>query len=131
MSESETICCELFKYKPQTQSQLEETFDDNDNDILFMNKEGEKLHETPLVFSCYSYRLANDCFLLRKVNYDEDISIVLTYKKEGDKRILLAGHLISNNEKYDVIDFNVYTDMHVNGKLYESIAICFYNGLIN
>lgn len=127
MSESETVCCNLFQYKPLTHSQLEELYDDNDNDILFMNKDGKKLHETPLVFYCYSYRLANDCFLLRKVNHSEGISIILTYKKESDKRILLTGHLISNNKKYDVIDFNVYTDMNVNEKLYESIAICFYN----
>jgi hypothetical protein len=127
MSESDTICCDLFKYKPQTQSQLEETFDDNDNDILFMNKKGEKLHDTPIVFYCYSYRLANNYFLLRKVNYDEEMSIVLTYKKDGTKRIFITGHIIMNDIKYDVIDFNVYTDMHVNGKLYESIAICFYN----
>ena len=37
------------------------------------------------------------------------------------------GHIISNDKKYDIPDFNVYTDMRVNGKLYASIAICFYN----
>lgn len=75
MSDTETICCDLFNYKPLTQIQLEETFDDNDNDIIFMNKEGGKLHDIPIVFYCDSYRLANNCFLLRKVNHDEGINI--------------------------------------------------------
>jgi hypothetical protein len=127
MSESETICCDLFNYKPLTQIQLEETFDNNDNDIIFMNKEGGKLHDIPIVFYCDSYRLANNCFLLRKVNHDEGISIVLIYKQDGNRRVFITGHIISNDKKYVVIDFNVYKDMHVNGKLYESIAICFYN----
>ena len=127
MSESETICCDLFKYKPLTQSQLEDLFDDNDNDILFMNKDGEKLYDTPLNFYCESYRLTNKCFLLCKVNHIKGISIVLIYKKDGDKRIFITGHIIMNDKKYDVIDFNVHTNMIINGNLYESIAMCFYN----
>jgi hypothetical protein len=127
MSESETVCCDMFNSKPLTQSDLEALFDQYENDILFMNKDSEKLNDIPIVFSSNYHTLGNKYFLVYKVSYEGNMSIVLIYKKNGDKRKFIVGHVIHNDKKYDIVDFNIYTDMYINEKLYDSIGMCFYN----
>ena len=80
-----------------------------------------------IYFWCESVPFGNNCVLLKKVNYERKISIVLTYQLYDDKRILLAGFILVDGKKYDVTDFTTYDVIEVEGKTYENIATCNYN----
>jgi hypothetical protein len=124
----QTICCWLFK--PNTPLQNERLWDDNNNDILFKNNNptGEQVVSSECIeFYCYSYNLGNNCTLVRKVNYEKKLSIVLTYKDESDKRVLIDGFLLVDCKKYNITEFRIYDELKVNGITYENIATCNYD----
>jgi hypothetical protein len=133
MNDNETTCCGLLIPMPLTHNQIERLFDNNDNEILFVNKKtGDSMNNQQIGISCapihlFSNRieLGNDCFLVKKISPDGKIVVLLTYVKES--LILLDGNLIVNENKYNIYDFVVYTNMYIEDKIYDSIAICFYD----
>jgi len=122
-----TPCCWLFR--PKTILDIERLYDENDHDILFKNNNpnGEQVIPNECIyFCCESYPFGNNCILLKKVNYERNISIVLTFYEDDDKRFLLTGFILVNGKKYDVTDFKTYDVIEVDGKTYENIATCNY-----
>lgn len=127
-----TPCCWLFTPKTplEIERENEMLYDDNDHDILFKNNNPNDKQVIPnecIYFWCNSYKLGDNCILLKKVNHERKISIVLTYKEYHDKRVLLAGFILVDGNKYDVTDFKTYDVIQVEGKTYENIATCNYN----
>jgi hypothetical protein len=123
-----TPCCWLFK--PKTPFEIETSYDDNDQDILFKNNNPNGNQVIPnecIYFWCSSYPLGNNCILVKKVNYYRKISIVLTFQDENEKRVLLAGFILVDGKKYDVTDFKTYEVLELEGNTYENMAICNYN----
>ena len=130
-TEEITVCCFGFcPVRAWTPLEIERSFDDNDHDILFKNNNsnGEQLFSNECIdFWCHSYPLGNNCILLKKVNYEKKISLVLTIKDENDKRVLIDGCLIVDGKKYDVTDFKTYEVLKIGENTYENIAACNYN----
>lgn len=127
----ETICC--WAFPPNTPLQKEKLWDDNDNDILFKNNNpsgkglGDLDELVTINFWCESINLGNDFTLLRKVNYSKKLAIILTYREEDDKRVLIDGFILVNGKKYIVTDFTPHDALQVNGIIYEMVATCNYN----
>ena len=127
-----TPCCWLFTPKTtlEIERENERSYDDNDHGILFKNNNpnGEEVIPNECIyFCCESNPFGNKCILLTKVNYERNISIVLSYQEDDDKRVLLAGFILVNGKKYDVTDFKTYDVLELEGKTYKNIAICNYN----
>lgn len=128
MYNEETICCWLFA--PNTPLQNERLCDDNDNDILFKNNNpnGEQVISCECIaVSSDSYYLGNNYRLVRKLNNDKKIAMVLTYKDETNKRVLINGFLLVDGKKYNITDFTFHNELEVNGKTYTYIHTCNYD----
>ena len=75
--EDETFCCNLFSFTPLTKKQIEKTFDDNDNEILIINKSGKnnKFSEMPINFLSNSKLYNNNLLTIRKISSDSKIRV--------------------------------------------------------
>ena len=120
-NESETICCGLFGFKS-----LENSFDENTHDIIFINKLQKKA-TPPISFCCSRVDLSNKCFLLIKVCDEKNMSLILTYKEVDNKRILIDGKFLINNKKYKVLSFNTHKKLEIGDKSYNYTGLCFIN----
>jgi hypothetical protein len=104
----ETICCGLFKNVPFTIFEIEKLYDDNDNLITFINENNNNsnnLQNKTIEFYSSRVELANNHFLLRKVSCDKKISVIMTYKNDGDNRILIDGFILTDNKKLQITSF--------------------------
>jgi hypothetical protein len=130
-SDNETTICCWWPFKPMTPLEMEGLWDDNDNEIIFKNNNpgGEQvIPNEPIDFWSDSNNIGNYFILARKVNYKKKISLILTFKEETDKRVLIDGFLIVDGMKYEVTDFRTHDELKVAGKIYKNIATCNYNG---
>ena len=118
-NESETICCGLFGF-----TYLENSFDENTQDIIFINNIKKKA-TPPIRFSCSRVDLSNICFLLIKNCIEKNMSLILTYKQVNNKRILLDSKLLINDKKYKVLSFNNYEKLEIGDKKYKYVGLCF------
>jgi len=114
MSNSEeTVSCNIFNchYK-ETIQDIEDSIDDNDNDIIFKyldNTSKKYIFSSKVVQSTLRYTVVS------KKCYECNINLLLIYKnnyndqKERD-RVLENGILFYNNEKINIIDFQIDMD---------------------
>lgn len=107
--ESEICCFGLFTSKPQTLDEMEWLTHDNDNYIKFkLQGISSSLVETLNgVFYSSSYTLGKDCLLVKKVSQNSNCSIVLIYKNDYGKLLLIEGTMIYKNNKFNVKKFIV------------------------
>ena len=123
--ESQTVCCGLFTLMPPVF--IEESFDENDHQIVFVNK-STNLQSAPTNFF-YSSRveLTNSCFLLTKICHEKNISIVLTYNEVDNKRTLVEGILLMNNKKCNLLEFSIHEKLELGDNIYENVGLCVYS----
>lgn len=124
----DTIYCCLFQ--PNTPLQNERLWDNNSNNILFKNNNsnGEQVVSNECIeFLSNSYNLGNNCTLVSKVNHSKKLAMVLTYKDDIDKRILIDSYLLVDGKKYNVTDFTIHNELQANVRTYINIATCNYD----
>jgi len=85
INETNPDCCWFFQRNYLTN---EESFDNNDNDILLFNKDNpnnNKLPKTMLIFYSNRIELGNNHFLVHKISNDGTIVLTLTYLNNNNK----------------------------------------------
>lgn len=104
--DNETVCCDLFSFRPLTKYQIEETFDDNDNEILIVSS-NNKFSDMPINFFSTSKSYNNNLLTVRKISSELKILIILVYSIFDKERKLLDGKLYFNDKKYDITNFEI------------------------
>jgi hypothetical protein len=114
MSNSEeTVSCNIFNchYK-ETIQDIEDRMDDNDNDIIFKyldNTSKKYIFSSKVVQSTLRYTVVS------KKCYEYNINLLLIYENNYNdqkerERVLDNGILFYNNEKINIIDFQIDMD---------------------
>jgi hypothetical protein len=99
--EEQTTCCfGLFTEKVWTLEEIEHSTYDNDHDVKFISEDGNNhLYDgSQMTVTSQSKRLSKERYLLHKVSYDNNFSIILIYKKD------------KNSKKFVLEDGTVYVD---------------------
>ena len=106
--DNETVCCNLFSFTPLTKYQIEELFDDNDNVILIVCSDN-KFPNTLISYDSRSKLYDNNILIVRKISMDLKFVIVLVYYISiyNEKRKLLDGKIYFNDEKYNIVNFEI------------------------
>jgi len=127
-NEDTPVCC--FGFCPDrslTPLEIEMSYDENDNDIIFKKKNSTKnLPNKPITFYSSRFELGNNDFLLRKISSDGNTYIILTYQEDDKERILLDGILVINGKKFKVIDFKPLRSVKVGEDTYDWVCECIY-----
>jgi hypothetical protein len=124
----DTACCFGFCPPPRwTTLEIEESFDDNDNDVVLKKRNSTKnLPNKPITFYSSRFDLGNQGFLLRKVSSDRNMSIVLICKEDGNVRTLQGGFLLANDKKFKVTEFKPRRRLKVGEDTYNWVCECTY-----
>uniref|UniRef100_A0A6C0ASC4 Uncharacterized protein n=1 Tax=viral metagenome TaxID=1070528 RepID=A0A6C0ASC4_9ZZZZ len=130
IDENEDIgCCFGFCPAPRWKPlEIEMSFDENDNDIIFKKKNcSSYLQNEPFTFYCSRFQLGNQGFLLRKISTDGNICIVLICKEDENGRTLQGGFLIVNGNKFKVTDFKPHRRLIIGEDIYNWVCECTYD----
>lgn len=126
--QTETCCFGLFENKPLTQNEMEMLTHDNDNYVKFKFKgvSSDLLTQLDGTFYSSCYSLDKNHILVKKVSPIKNCSIVLIYKKNDEKLVLIEGTVITENCKFKVKEFIVGMKIEFLEKenSYDYINIC-------
>ncbi len=106
IEEPEMCCFGLFTYKPRTYDEMEWLSNDNDNYVKFKIKNStQDLTHLNGEFYSSSESLGKNHLLVRKVSPTKNCSIVLIYKDNDGKLVLIEGTVITEQYKFKVKEF--------------------------
>lgn len=135
MTCEDNTCCWFNSclYREQTQLEIEELFDDNDTEVIFMNESMDNsindniFPKTPILFLCNSYRFG-DKRLAWKFSTDQNISIVLIFQyNENGGRTLISSDIYKGDNKYKIKEIKMHDELKVDNITYENIVKCVFD----